>query len=226
MGLSGLGVGLVDLALVLRSRGRGLTIFFLLQQIAELGLLGHLTGLEILERLRRLDPTLLGLLGQCGGLVPVVFEGILQIVEIGEKDLVVVGCGSRRVDRNSGQVVALETLVERDWICEQGPERTAASAGDLGNRDPGELHFELVELGLLFGDFLFGDNDLSVELRLFVQRNDDVLVVLVDLLVHPVDFSQYLLHCSFLIADTARIDGGERDDASAQPDDHGEGIAE
>jgi len=223
----GLGIGLRlglsrrNLALVLGCCCGRLAFFLLPQQVAELGVLLKLASFEVFQGLFGLDPAGLGLLGQRSGLGLLVLERLLFLLQGVEEDFVIVGGRSARIDGHAGEVVTLKSLVDGYWIGEQRTECTTSSTHHLLDGDVAELNFQLGDLNLLASDPLLRNNDLGVELGFLSQGDDDVFVVLIDLLVHPVDLGQDLLHGFFLIAHATCRRWLEGECPTAQPKDGG-----
>ncbi len=186
--VAGGGGGRRDGGLVLACGLRSATRFFLLDEVAQLGLGIGLGLFELGGRL--LGLFLLGdeAVGELTGLLALAGQGVTIVVEVGHERVELVAGDVAGAQRHPGQFVALEYIAQVARVFEERAERRRATADERPQRHLAEAPAELFEFGFLGGDRGLGIGDLGVELGLGVDRFDVVLGELVRLLLEAVEF--------------------------------------
>ena len=147
-------------------------------QFAELGLgvgaglgvlVGQLLGLGLGVGERR---------GELLGLLALAVERLALVFDVGHQRIEFVGGHVTGAQRDLGEFVTLDRVVQVVGVLEQRAERRGTAADERPQRHLAEVAAQLGELGFLLGDTSFGVGDLDVELGLGVDRFDVLLAEL------------------------------------------------
>ena len=144
----------------------------------------------------RCRPARLEGLGELRGLIALVVEIGLFLLEVFDRGVELVGRDVAGAERDAGQLIAREDVVDVARVFEEQAERGRPRPDERADRHLAEVVAQQRELGLLGRHTCFGLDDLAIEFGLGVDRLDVVGGDVVRLLLESFEFVDDVLDAS------------------------------
>ncbi len=164
------------------------------------------------------------------GLFALGVERSTLVLDVGDQRVEFIGRDVARAQRNLGEFLALERIVEIVGVLEQRAERGSTATDERAQRHLAEIAPQLRQLGFLLTDTRFGVGDLGIECVLGVDRVGVLLTELQRLLLEALQFVDDVFDLLLLLIHRLRLHdcrghggneerhgNGDRDDTEKLP---------